>query len=46
MELRKFLKKIGKIIIDLENYLSFKLMVSWGKEVSDLIGYIKNKTTT
>lgn len=43
MELRKLLKNIGKIIIDLENYLNFKLMVSWGKEVSDLNGYIKAK---
>lgn len=44
MELRKLLKNIGKTRIDLENYLNFKLMVSWGKEVSDLIGYIKAKT--
>ena len=46
MELRKFLKNIGKIIIDLGNDLSLKVVVSRGREVSDLTGHVKKKTTT
>lgn len=41
MELRKLLKNIEEIIIDLGNYLSLKPVLSWRREVSDLIGYIK-----